>query len=266
MPPTWAAPRDLISRSSRDLLKQCQSVLAGCGLSENESLLRSCQHVDRCWKTGVVRPADAVHARLPWIGPTYRRGGAVVIGMNAQTHAGLLDEFYVVDATRRQLAMGRQRFFGQAQRSPSSFHYRAAVIAGLLLDVARGQSPKLRCPEDAVEPLLATARVQAVQCAPAGSTRRTPKAAMLRRCPSLIAWPVVEVLAPCYVALLGTEVSAAFARYFDVHWTDSAALLRRGTATIAGQTAAVFTLRHPSDGYGMQSIRALQRHLVAHNP
>jgi hypothetical protein len=257
MPDGWQPEPWMQSAASKRLLDASRAALAQAGFAGDECLTAICASAAECWGGHLHRPRDEVLPRLPWIGPEYRVDGVVVVGMNAQSHAGLMDEAYVVAETCRQLSAGRQRFFGVSDARPSWFHYRAAAVAGLLIDARAGRALTIRRPAASVAALLGSARVQAVQCSPAASSRRTPSASMLRLCPPRAAWPVLEVLRPAHIAVLGTEARSAFERRYAVTWTVNEPLLRVGLTMIAGNQAQVFGLRHPSSGFGMRSIRRL---------
>jgi hypothetical protein len=258
MPPGWVVPSHLRSPIAIELFERCLALIDARDLHRESCLRVSCQHAGRCWAVEEGCPTSPVLPRLPWIGPDYLPGGVVIVGMNAPTHAGLFDETFVTEAAFRELEAGRQRFFGSRARGPSWFHYRAAVAAGLLIDWAAGRVPTVREPVTAVEAVMASARIQAVQCAPANGPRRTPTSAMLKHCPTHLAWPTLEILAPRRVALFGTATRRAFEKSHQVEWIVSEPLLRRGTTLLGKQLVDVFSLRHPSSGFGMQSILALQ--------
>lgn len=258
MPAGWQPAARFTSSEAEALRGACAEVLEHASMNVNACLRLNCEHRAACWPSAIGKPASDVLPRLPWVGPSYRPGGTVAVGMNAHTHAGLLDETYAVEAAANQLARGRKRFFGQGPRSPSWFHYRAAISATLVDDALVGNPAQIREPEDVASALLRTARLQAVQCAPAGSARRTPTSGMWRHCPPLLAWPTLHRLRPGAVVLFGNEVRDAFERHHAVQWTVSDRLLRFGHAPVAGSQVAVFALRHPSSGFGMRSNMALQ--------
>lgn len=257
MPRGWTRPPSLRSPTADDLLEGCREVLTEQGLDLRQSLPLSCCSAQECWRGHQV-PTDPVLPRLPWVGPRYHDSRVLVVGLNAQTHAGLWDESYCVHRACEQLALGRQRFFGADGRSTSWFHYRAAVVASLLLDLVRGEPAQIREPAACIDALMGSARVQTVQCAPSRDARRAPTGAMLRRCPDLGLWPMVERLAPRVIATVGAEARRALERRYQIALEPCGPLLFAGRLGDEQHGALVFALRHPSSGFGMQSIHALQ--------
>lgn len=249
------------SPASDKLLERCARVLEREGLLEAKALQVSCANAGSCWQGC---PTDRpVLARLPWIGPRYEETRVVIIGMNAQTHTGLWDEAHCVVRAGEQLRLGRQRFFGADGRTTSWFHYRSAVIAALLSDLVTGRDPVVPVPAESADALYCTARIQAVQCVPGTDARRTPTRTMLRACPDRVLWPMIDCLAPRVIAVLGSEPRQALERRFGTKLEPTDGLLRTGEVLLAGESARVVALRHPSSGYGMQSIYALQSAISA---
>jgi hypothetical protein len=256
MPNGWEPPRHVRSPTSERLLRRCLDVLGATGAVDGGCLRDTCRHARTCW-SGIEGPTDDVRPRLPWIGPEYERARVLVIGMGAQSHGGLWDESYCVLQAIDQLEANRQRFFGDETRGHSWFHYRAAVVAGLLVDASGDRPPVLRTPAEAVGPLMASARAQAVQCVPASTSRRTPGAHMSQTCPPHLLWPMVEILRPRFIALLGAAPRAAFETRYGKVLRPRNRLLRVGKLKRRGHSARVVALSHPSSGYGMRSIEAL---------
>jgi hypothetical protein len=256
MPMSWTVPSDLRSPCVDRAMTACAEQLRAAGLLDGSPLDVSCPLARECW-TGATPAKSAQHPRLPWVGPGYPSTGVVVVGLNAHTHAGLLDESYCVARAREQLALGRERFFGADGQSHSWFHYRAAAAAGLLISVADGTSPVIPPPGAAAGALLRSARIQLVQCSPDNGGRRSPTRAMTRRCPSAVAWPTLEILRPRLVALLGTEARSSFEAQFGVELRQVDPLVHVGDVQIANRVVPVAALRHPSSGFGKRSLEAL---------
>lgn len=253
---TWVPPAAVRSTASDELLERCAHVLEREGLLGPEALQSCCPSAAACWQG---RPTDRpVLARLPWVGPRYEDTRVVVVGLNAQTHGGLWDEAHCVIRAGQQLRLGRQRFFGADGRTTSWFHYRSAVVAALLTDLVAARDPVVPSPAASTEALQCTARIQAVQCVPGTNARRTPTRTMLRSCPDRVLWPMIDCLGPRVIAVLGTEPRQALERHFGTRLEPLSGLLHTGEISLATGTARVVALRHPSSGYGMQSIYALQ--------
>lgn len=179
--------------------------------------------------------------------------------MNAQSHAGLWDETYCVARTLEQLALGRERFFGSGENVTSWFHYRAAALAALLASDLGSEQAVVPAPAEACAGLLMSARVQAVQCSPDEGNRRTPSRAMLKNCPDYVLWRMVECLEPRTIALLGAEARALVETRFRTKLVEVHRLVHVGEITVADRAVRVVAVRHPSSGFGMQSILATQR-------
>src|SRR4051794_23545443 len=93
MPSGWTLPQGFRSPDAESLLELCREALEARGLAATGCLLRDCQNAPECW-TGVAPPREPLRPRLPWVGPQYAETRVLVIGMNALTHAGWLDEAY----------------------------------------------------------------------------------------------------------------------------------------------------------------------------
>lgn len=261
MPFDWTPPERLVSATSARLIGECQQELRHRGIDGTSCLRGTCRHSHECWASG-PHSSTEMSLRLPWIGPSYEAGGVLLVGMNAHTHRGLFDEWFVIDSAYRELQAGRQRFFGTNRTGPSWFHYRAAVVASVLLEHSRGGSLSIPEPREAAEALLSCALLQSVQCSTTSTSRGTPTARMLKHCPTLTAWPFLEILRPARIVLFGSAVRRAFERSYPVVWTSASPLARWGRSSVAqNKYREIYALRHPSSGFGMQSIMALQQGL-----
>lgn len=259
MPKTWCPRPESNSPESIELLEACAEVLDSRGLLYASSLQAACLNAEACW-SGVAVPCEPLSPRLPWVGANYSDSRVLVIAMNPQSHRGLWDEAFCVEQALAQLALGRQRFFGVKGESTSWFHYRAAVIASLLVADRLGDELSIPDPQSAGEALRRSARIQSVQCSPAGNNRRSPSREMLRRCPDFVLWPMVERLAPSTIAVLGTDARNSLERRHEVVLDRVDPLVRVGLVEReGGESVRVVALRHPSSGHGMQSITALLR-------
>lgn len=261
MPSRWTVPSSLRSDQADGVIALCAEPLRAAGLLGVSELHTTCASAAQCW-AATPAPKSAQLPRLPWVGPEYPSTRVVVVGLNAHSHAGLLDEFYCVAQGREQLALGRERFFGANGQAYSWFHYRAAAAAALLTAIVDGVTPEVPAPRRAAEALMRTALLQLVQCAPDDGGRRAPTPAMIARCPALIAWPTVEQLRPKLLAVLGTDARLSLESHYAANLEQVHALVYAGTVSIAGNDVFVVALRHPSSGFGGQSLKAL-RGLIA---
>ena len=257
MPADWVLDPGLTSTESLEQLSKCRELLEARGLLATTDLRVECSNAADCWR-GAEVPCESTAPRLPWVGADYHRTGVLVVAMNAHTHQGLLDESYCVEQSLAQLALGRQRFFGAGGESNSWFHYRAAAIAALFVADALATEPKVPRPEDSGAALLRSARIQAVQCSPSGDKRRAPTRIMMSKCPDHVLWPMVEALKPRTLVVLGRSVRVEVERRFDFKMKELSPLVFAGRIEIGNRPTRVVALRHPSSGFGMQSVGAAQ--------
>lgn len=222
------------------------------------SLCSICRNKTACWSTAKrnewrqPRRSDAEDDEngcvpLPWVGPRYRRGGVVVLGINPNIHrrdySDVLIEHsntwcqYIANFRRGKRSVGGSRFGFAAMRS-----------AAALLDALDGPRPRLREPEELVETMLRTARLQAIKCMPKRPSSK-PYADMWRHCPQMLLMEELNVLKPGVVLALGRKPVDALEQLegFDAP-RSRASRSRIGTLRGRGFTADVYSLPHPRGG------------------
>jgi len=216
-------------------------------LKQECDLWDCCRHGTDCWGPKVVRP-NRMHYRVPYVGPAYVSRRILLVGMNGRDDGSIAAEFRGMAEIIRTFRSGSRDYGGQ-------FHFRAACVVGLLAAAQDGRMfDETPTPEALVGSLLASARIQAVQCAPmTDDDRRSPTPTMWRNCPPLVMAEQVGILEPRLVALLGVETHRrfqqlpGFATEWDSLWRENNDCFARGSALVAGHRVPVFALSHPAN-------------------
>lgn len=203
---------------------------------------------------------------LPWIGPKYEPGGVVVVAINPNVAANedtdLLLEHAItwkwhVDGLREgKTSNGNSRFASGAMRS-----------AAALLDAIDGQ-PVMdrRQPEELIDAVFRTARLQAVKCIPKRENSK-PYPAMWQHCPSLLLGDELDILRPRSILVLG-EKPANEARNIDKFDEEETPGTEFGIGILRRRRwqADVYALPHPrastasaAQARFARALRALQR-------
>ena len=184
---------------------------------------------------------------LPWIGPHYRTGGVVVLGVNLNHASGLLVEYDIaLNGPLSQL--GRLRA-GKRNPHGSQWAYRSLRSAAAVVRSLRGLRPlDERDPSSLADVLLETARLQAVKCSPKDALRSSRTLAMRANCPPMFLRYELEILDPVAVVAFGDETWNALGSVADLHVTTDGPHVWR--AVINGSPdREVFWLPHPAS-YG----------------
>lgn len=216
-------------------------------IPEDPPLWEACRHAESCWRAERGQRPRPMSARMPYVGPDYPKHRIAVVAINSRDsgHAGA-----EVRATAQAIASLRvgRREYGHG----SFFHYRVACAVhaalGSLNDEPVDQEP---APRVAAESLLASARLQAVQCSPGSTSRRTPTQAMVRNCPEFLLRGQLEILAPRVLLLVGGAAHRAIespplAVDWEITWQASGRSFSRGKTLLAGREMTVLAFRHPS--------------------
>ncbi len=217
------------------------------------ALWASCSRSDICWPAALddQRPcaADGQAAiSLPWIGPRYRPGGVVVLGMNLR-NGGLLEEYIITARTAGDEGMsqisglehGKRRIHG------SMFAYRSARSAAAALAYVNEERVRdVENPEELASVLERVARLQAVKCSPQDGGRNSPTAAMTVTCPNHFLAHELEILRPAVVVAVGDPAYRAVLAckgYREQGYTES---LEWGDIPIGNRSCEIFSLYHPA--------------------
>lgn len=230
-----------------------------------EDLWDCCPCGARCWGVRVVRPPSPHHARVPYVGPRYLERRILIVGMNSRD-----DGEY--DVAFRGMADMLESFRGGRRSWGGLFQYRVARLVYMLAASQDARSvddePSL---DDLANVLLASARVQAVQCAPGPlESRRSPNREMWKNCPPFVVSEQIRLLEPTVVALLGTKTIRVIQRLKDLKvqwaglWRENHNCFARGRLHPSGRGGDIFALFHPSYVGGWnRSLAALTRSLYA---
>jgi hypothetical protein len=199
---------------------------------------------------------------VPFVGPGYPRRRIVIVGMNTRDDGGIAEHFIGMRAIMEALRSGR-RTYGR-----SRFHYRAGCATAILAANQDGVTPIVNPPpQELVDPILASARIMAVQCAPAHG-RRSPTSQMWANCPPMVMADQLEILEPRVVALLGQQTHASvqtlerFEVHWDTYWRDNERCFARGSAMIGGRRIPLLALSHPASSRWSRSLEVLTESLA----
>ena len=230
-----------------------------------------CPNAGQCWgglpRSAVRRPTPQRKTEdggivLPWVGPDYRPGGVVVIGINPNInprdptwldleHAISWEHYVKRTFERDRLSEDGSRFGGDSTRA-----------AGLVLDSIAGRPIRDRPARELVDVLRQTARLQTVKCVPKTQVSK-PTPEMTQRCPAFLLRDELKILAPAAVITFGQIPREGVAR-LKGHETISTRSRRLSLGgLVAGQLAIrVYHLDHPRYAPGFPAgFASLQRHL-----
>ena len=217
-----------------------------------------CLHRDRGVKPKHMRP------RLPWVGPRYAEGRIAVVAINSRDD-GLPDA--EIKAAVQVIDSLRQGHRGFGPNSRSFFHYRvASAVHAVLLSQEGRLCDERPDPSRTADALLSCARLQAVQCSPLSTSRRSPTSAMVRNCPEFLLRDQLEVLAPDVLLLFGQAAHRAIETpplqmIWDITWANSDRCFSRGQTTLAKRPLTVCAFSHPSTPRWSRSWRAYRESL-----
>ncbi len=256
------APEQLPRRHQGKMLLRLLDVYERLGLLRDERpapLCQICPNAKACWASAEAKvrrepPDDCGEDNedgsvcLPWVGPEYRAGGVVVLGINPHIAPGkrrhdytdLLIEHsitwnhYVANFSRGIKAEGGSRFAFASMRS-----------AAALLDVLDKKPVRARRPKELLDPVMRVARLQAIKCVPRRESSK-PFPEMWERCPPLVLGDELDVLRPGILLALGEKPAGAVAqlRGFQEKRADAPRVCR-GLIQRARWAADVYMLPHP---------------------
>lgn len=203
-----------------------------------------------------------MHYRLPYVGPNYPARRIVVVGMNARDRGLIDDEYKAVREVVKTFERGERKWGGY-------FHFRAACAVAALAAAQDGVEPALRPrPEALVDPLLSSARIQSVQCAPGPpSSRRSPTSRMWENCPPFVMADELELIQPRAVVLLGVETHRRFQELtslrvrWSTSWREGNRCFARGSAQVRERRFPVFALSHPASSRWSEAMATFVENL-----
>ena len=181
------------------------------GDGEDIALCDVCPNAASCWgglpRSARRRPSPKRKIEngaivLPWVGPNYKPGGVVAVGINPNIsgndpttvdieHGITWDHYIEATMKRGRLTEGGSRFGGHSTRA-----------IALLQDSLDGVSPRPRAPRDLIEPLKRSPRLQTVKCVPRTEVS-APTRQMTKRCPEFLLEAELRVLSPRVVITFG---------------------------------------------------------------
>lgn len=228
------------------LIGQCVELIDR-QIPDRPPLWNACPHADTCWQTERAAKPKPMSARIPYVGPDYSDHRIAVVAINSRDsgHAG--DEITATANVLDTLRAG-QREYG----SRSFFHYRVASAVHAVVNAHDGgpleEKPE---PQATARSLLTSARLQAVQCSPESTSRRTPTPAMVRNCPEFLLRGQLELLTPRILLLFGAAAHRAIETPplkvdWSTTWQDSGGCFSRGQTRFMGQTMNILAFHHPS--------------------
>jgi hypothetical protein len=218
-------------------------------------LWQACDNAEHCWRRESERPST-LQPRLPFVGPGYPGVRVAAVAINSRDD-GLPDaEIRTAVKVDEQFRSGH-RDYGRN----SFFHYWLAVAVHAAVSSYTGR-PLAARPDPGVvaDSLLASARLQAVQCSPVSSSRQTPTPEMVRTCPEFLLADQLQVLEPQVLLLVGQAAHRAIEvlrleMSWETTWAQSGRRFSRGRAQLAGRPLVVLALHHPASRGWPDSLR-----------
>src|ERR1039458_915984 len=227
-------------------------------IPDNRPLWEACRCGADCGRADRGELPKRMSARIPYIGPSYPSERVAVVAINSRDERRAGDE---IEATARVVEWLTQGHLDYGHRS--FFHYRVASVVHAAIRSSSGETvDEMPDPDVAATALASSARLQAVQCSPQSSSRRSPTGAMKRHCPEFLLRGQLEILAPRLLILLGAPAHRAIhpstklevARH--TRWAESERCFSRGQTQFQGQTTTVLAFHHPSYTGWARSWRA----------
>jgi len=244
-----------------DLLVRLARLYAELGVLEGEptpALHRVCSSAAACWSGRADAPQgvsrfDVASENgcmfLPWVGPRYRQGGVVVVGMNLRNGPGGDWEFGLEHRIARDPAWGQEVGL-RAGRKPHGSNW----SKGTMRDVAAvrrswtGESAlDTRDGAELADALLSSARLQAIKCSPVGG-RSSPTGTMVKDCPSRFLTRELDVVRPSVILAYGGPAHAALAATGRVEVRATVRGFRRAHLVRGDSAITTFLMTHPAHG------------------
>ena len=219
----------------------------------NEMLWRCCTNAAQCWNhlEGEHDPdGKRGGITLPWVGPKYPQSRVALMGLNLVRSGGLLDEINITRDTINAFKNGERIVW----EGSGQFQYRSSAMLSAVLAALDGKEIPDEPTEstmDLVEPVLRTARIQAVKCSPWGDGASPPSADMKRLCmPSLL--PIeIEILKPKVLIVAHSEARGRLWYLAGKPKWDDRDHFTVGKATVNGHEFTILGVIHPSDRGGL---------------
>jgi hypothetical protein len=183
---------------------------------------------------------------LPWVGPQYKRGGVVIIGINLNITGDGETDLLIEHAITWQRYVGRFRL-GVGGEGGSRYGVATAQSAQALVAWTTGRKvPAAAAPgSQLIDAVLQTSRLQAVKCVPRRS-RSEPFPQMWDHCPSFLLRDELDILEPAALLVLGQKTHQAVRALPGFQPKTHRRHFPHGQLKGAGWMADVFELPHPS--------------------
>lgn len=254
-----ALARDGVDPGAFTSEPQIELALRFAELYERHALIRDgiapplwhcCPNAGSCWRTAWdTRPKDGPEdggISLPWIGPEYRPGGVVVLGINLNDANGLTRAYEINPEDAHELTAGRRRVnYGVPAYRGSDFPYRSTRSAALLADYLDGARITDREDPVAVAPFIdRILRLQSIKCSPRSDDASKPTAEMWANCPPLLLEDELRIAAPGTVVAFGANVRWTLEQLTGYSIEMDRDQVRYGSLRL-DQSIPVYLLAHP---------------------
>lgn len=245
-----------------DLLVRLARLYAELGVLEGEptpALHRTCPSAAACWSgRGNAQPQgvssfDVASENgcmfLPWVGPRYRQGGVVVLGMNLRNSEGGDWEFGLEHRIARDPAWGQEVGLRAGHKAHGSNWSKGTMrdVAAVRRSWTGESGLDTRDGAELADALLSSARLQAIKCSPVGG-RSSPTPAMAKNCPSRFLAHELGVLRPSVVLAYGAPAHAALAATGRVEVRATVSGFRRAHLVRGESAITAFLMTHPAHG------------------
>jgi hypothetical protein len=242
-------------------------------LTRGGAVIRDCcPNGTSCWKPGQIGSEGGVS--LPWIGPHYRPGGALILGMNFNEAWGLTVAFKLALWEQEAFDRGeRDMSYGERPGYHSNFAYRSTRSTALLVDWLEGKPVLEReAPEELPWALDRAVRLQAVKCSPTasgphGNANGAPNNQMWANCVDLLLAEELDIAKPGAIVAFGRDLFWHLRPLLDSVPQARGPRLHAATITRPQFRSDVFFLDHPNaraTKYWPTSLESLHRYLDGH--
>lgn len=215
-------------------------------------LWKCCPNAAGCWAGALdARPSatpEDGNISLPWVGPRYRAGGVLILGMNFNDASGLAAGFQLADGDLKALSEGDRRVsYGIEGYRGTMFPYRSTRSASLVMSHLRGEHPVDRdAPEEVAEALNDVVRLQTIKCSPRNDERSKPTDPMWFNCPPFLLGAEFDIAQPGAVVAFGYDVHWAVRQLNGYKLREEREHLSIGEVPVQGDPIPVYMLNHPS--------------------
>ena len=210
-----------------------------------------CPNAADCWRAAWdARPTDGPEdggISLPWIGPEYRPGGVVVLGINFNDANGLTRAYEIAPEDADEMAAGRRRVnYGIQEYRGSDFPYRSTRSAALLVDYLDRMAITDREDPEAIAPYVyRILRLQAIKCSPRSNDASKPTSEMWTNCPPLLLEDELRIAEPGAIVGFGADVRWVLERLAGYRVKNDRDEVHHGALQLVDRTISVYVMAHP---------------------